>query len=306
VGAWGEARLIESLRRCLGSASLPSPRGIGDDCAVLTGPAPTLVTVDPLVFGRHFDATLSPSDAGAKLLKRNLSDIAAMGGRPSSAVVALVLSPDVRVSWLERFYRGLGAAARRYHVKIVGGDIAQASLAGPNARIAGFFSASLTLLGTAPSGCVVTRDGARIGDRLYVTGELGRSFQTGHHFRFEPRLREGEWLARRPEVRALMDVSDGIGKDVRALVPPRALPALWEERLPRRAPATTIQALSDGEDYELLFAVSAAAETDRFEKAFRAAFPRVRLSQIGEMVAKGKMPKGALPEQALQGYEHFR
>lgn len=317
VGSIGEEALIRAIRRWLGSASPPPPAGIGDDCAVLPPSPVRLMTVDPLLYGRHFDAAVSPAAAGAKLLKRNLSDIAAMGGRPGAAVVGLVLSPNTRLRWLERFYRGLAAAARKHAVAIVGGDIAQApdgSAAGafPAGRRgsepggSGYFSAHLTLLGSLPAGRALTRRGARIGDRIYVTGVLGGSLASGHHFRFEPRLREGAWLAKRRDVRAMMDVSDGLGKDLRALTPRGAAPAIWAEQLPRRKGATVPQALSDGEDYELVFALAAEADAPGFERAFHRAFPRIRLTQIGRFSPARRVPAGALPAASLHGYEHLR
>ncbi|OHE85516.1 MAG: thiamine-monophosphate kinase, partial [Verrucomicrobia bacterium RIFCSPLOWO2_12_FULL_64_8] len=193
VAALGEERLIACIRRWLGSASPPAPFGIGDDCAVVrAGRRPLLVTTDPVIYGRHFDDAVTPGAVGAKLLKRNLSDIAAMGGRPTAAVVSLALDPRVSQCWLEQFHRGLAACARRFRVKIVGGDVAQAD------RVLGAF---LTLFGEAGGPRVVPRAGARIGDWIYVTGRLGGS-GLGRHWRFEPRLAEGAWLARRPEVRA--------------------------------------------------------------------------------------------------------
>ena len=218
VSAWGEEKLIAAIRRWLGSASPRAPFGIGDDCAVL--PASNgrqLITVDPVIYGRHFDETVPPRAVGEKLLKRNLSDLAAMGGRPVAAVLALTLDARVSRAWLEPFYRGLAASARHYHVSIVGGDIAQAD---------GVVAASLTLLGEAAGPRVLTRTGARNRDWIYVTGVLGGSLVTGHHFRFTPRLVEGAWLARQADVRAMLDLSDGLAKDLRALTPAGAAPAL--------------------------------------------------------------------------------
>ncbi|MBI3885020.1 MAG: thiamine-monophosphate kinase, partial [Opitutae bacterium] len=166
VLAHGESRLIGEIRQWLGATSPAAPFGIGDDCAVLP---PTrklqLVTTDPVIFGRHFDETVPARAVGAKLLKRNLSDIASMGGRPGAAVVSLALAADTNVAWVREFYLGLAACARRSGVKIVGGDLTQ----GPP----GFFGAFLTLHGEAAGRRIVTRAGARPGDRLYVTGRLG-------------------------------------------------------------------------------------------------------------------------------------
>lgn len=304
----GELRLIAGIRRWLGNASPKSPFGIGDDCAVIP---PTknhqLVTTDPVIYGRHFDNRVPPRAVGAKLLKRNLSDIAAMGGKPVAAVVSLVLASDTSLVWLREFYFGLAACARRYRVKIVGGDITQ----GP----AGFVGAFLTLHGESSGGRVVTRDGARRGDHLYVTGTLGGSL-LGRHYNFVPRLAEGAWLARRPEVCAMMDVSDGLAKDLAALTPGGLAPALCESAIPVSAAARSCaqrtkgrplhHALCDGEDYELLIVVRARADKVRFEHDWRTRFPKVRLSHLGNFARKNHLPAGALRLGDYRGYEHLR
>jgi thiamine-monophosphate kinase len=298
VSAWGEERLITAIRRWLGNASPRAPFGIGDDCAVLRpSRGHQLITVDPVIYRRHFDDSVPPRGVGGKLLKRNLSDLAAMGGRPVAAVLALTLDARVSRSWLEQFYRGLAACARRYRVSIVGGDIAQAD---------GILAASLTLLGETSSGRVVTRTGARSGDWICVTGELGRSLEAGHHFRFSPRLAEGAWLARRPEVRSMMDISDGLAKDLRALTPAGTAPALKAVALPCRANASVREALTDGEDYELVFALTRHTSPTKFLQAWRRAFPRTRLSCIGQFVPEKKFPADALQLSDYHGYEHLQ
>lgn len=298
VSADGEEKLLHSIRRWLGRATPGTPFGIGDDCAVLpASPGRQLITVDPVIYQRHFDNRVPPRAVGAKLLKRNLSDLAAMGGRPVAAVVALTLDGRVSRRWLEEFYRGLGACARRYRVAIVGGDVAQAD---------GIVAASLTLLGAATGPRIATRTGAQVGDAIYVTGELGGSLATGHHFRFQPRLREGAWLARRQDVRAMMDVSDGLAKDLHALTPRGAEPALFGEALPLRRGTTLRQALTDGEDYELLFAFSGAADPARFSRDWARTFRRTPLTRIGTFAPRGQSPAGTLRLRDFQGYEHLR
>jgi thiamine-monophosphate kinase len=292
----GEEGLIAAIRGWLGSANPPSPGGIGDDCAVLPRiRGRVLVTVDPVVRGRHFDDELPAAAVGAKLLKRNLSDVAAMGGRPVAAVVSLLLDPRTRLDWLEGFYRGLAACARRHRTGIVGGDVAQAP---------GALAASLTLVGSAGPR-VLERRGARPGDWICVTGLLGRSLPTGHHHRFAPRLAEGGWLARRPEVRSMIDVSDGLAKDLRALAPPGCEPAVGPALVPRRAKASIAEALADGEDYELAFSLAAGASWAAFEAAWARAFPRVRISRIGRFVPEGRIPDGSISLGEFRGYEHL-
>ena len=298
VSRRGEEGLIHAIRGWLGDTCPPPPAGIGDDCAVMpAGRGRGLVTVDPVILGRHFDASLSPRAVGAKLLKRNLSDIAAMGGRPTRAVVALTLDPHVSWTWLRGFYQGLAACARTYGVTVVGGDVAQAK---------GVLAAHLTLLGEASAGRAVTRAGARVGDLLYVTGTLGRSVRSGHHHRFKPRLAEGSWLARHTAVRAMMDVSDGLAKDARALTPPNARAALVAATLPRRRGADLRAALSEGEDYELLFALDRRADTAAFATTWRRAFPCTRLTCIGRIAPRGEPGPGEIDLGKFHGYEHLR
>ena len=308
VLAHGELQLIAGIRRWLGSASPKSPFGIGDDCAVIP---PTkkqqLVTTDPVIFGRHFDETVPPSAVGAKLLKRNLSDIAAMGGRPRTAVISLALAPETSVAWLRGFYLGLAACARHYAVMIVGGDITQ----GP----AGFIGAFLTLHGESTGHRVVTRTGARSGDHIYVTGTLGGSL-LGHHHRFRPRLAEGVWLAGRREVRAMMDVSDGLAKDLAALTPPGLAPVLCAPAIPISAAARRCahqtkrsplaHALGDGEDYELLVAVQSGPAKLCFERDWKKRFSKTKLSHLGNFSPLGPLPDGALRLADFHGYEHLR
>ncbi len=299
VSALGEEKLLAAIRRWLGSASPRTPFGIGDDCAVVpAGRAAQLITVDPVIYGEHIDDTVPPRAGGEKLFKRNLSDIAAMGGRPRAAVVALALDSHVKFAWLEEFYRGLAAVSRRYRVPIVGGDIAHHR---------GGIVATLTLVGEAAvNGRVITRTGARIGDWIFVTGELGNSLRSGHHWKFAPRLAEGQWLAGQSDVRAMLDVSDGLAKDLRALAPKGAAPALLPSALPLRTGADVRAALTDGEDYELVFALAARAERDAFVRAWRKKFPRTKLSCLGRFVRSNALPAGALNLTDYRGFEHLK
>lgn len=308
VAALGEQRLLPEIKRWLGKSSPAAPFGMGDDCAVVRASGKAmLITTDPVIYGQHFDETLSPRAVGAKLLKRNLSDIAAMGGRPLAAVVSLALDANTRLAWLREFYRGLAAAARRFNVKIVGGDITQ----GP----VGFFGAFLTLHGEAAGKRIITRGGALPGDRIFVTGTLGGSL-LGRHHNFVPRLTEGAWLAGRSDVCAMMDVSDGLAKDLHSLTPAGLAPALCATAIPisaaaRKCAAVTKQtplfhALGDGEDYELLIVVCYRADLRKFERAWKRRFPRLRLSLLGTFAQKGRLPEGAVQLSNFSGYEHLR
>ncbi|MGC4073156.1 MAG: thiamine-phosphate kinase [Nibricoccus sp.] len=306
VASLGEERLISSIRRWLGDVSPPAPLGIGDDCAILPpSKKAQAITVDPVIYLRHFDDLIPPRAVGAKLLKRNLSDLAAMGARPRAAVVALTLDSHTRLDWLEKFYRGLAGCARMYGVSIVGGDIAQADKV---------LAASLTLIGEASGPRMLTRAGARTGDWIYVTGPLGGSL-LGKHHRFTPRLAEGAWLAARSEVRAMMDLSDGLAKDLHALTPRSAEPALDPKLVPvssaarqlaRQSKRTPLaHALGDGEDFELLFAVRKNADRASLEKNWFRRF-RQPLHCIGQFVPLGKRPTSSIDLNAHRGYEHLR
>jgi len=267
IAELGEIKLIELIKDWLGSVSRSAPLGIGDDCAVFEpqNKMPVIVTTDALVYGRHFDKSLPPSDAGQKLVKRNLSDIAAMGGTPDFAVVALMLSRGIRTVWLEHFYRGIQASSLDYQTAIVGGDICQVDPP--------FFAATMTVYGHAPR--PLTRQGAQAGDAIFVTGCLGGSI-LGKHWNFQPRLAEGRWLAQRPAVHALMDLSDGLAKDLPALLPVDCNAALVPQRIPISDAAHQISqtshtpalqhAFNDGEDYELLFTVAHDTDTAEFKQ----------------------------------------
>lgn len=304
VAALGERELINRIRRWLGDTSPVAPFGIGDDCAVLSPSAHAqLVTTDPVIYGSHFDDGVPPRSVGAKLLKRNLSDIAAMGGKPVAAVLSLALAPETSTAWLRNFYLGLAETSRRHRMKIIGGDVTQ----GP----AGFFGAFLTLHGSANGPRVITRQGARVGDAIFVTGRLGGS-RAGHHYRFTPRLAEGTWLARQKSVVAMMDVSDGLAKDIDSLTPPGAVASIWPQMIPVTPAAEAaargsgkpawVHGVTDGEDYELLFVtrgVDELAFTSRWHRKFST--PLHLLGHFARQLAPGN-----IDWTSLHGYEHLR
>ncbi len=298
VASLGEVRLLSAVQRWLGSVSPVTPFGIGDDCAILPAVSGRqLITVDPVIYGQHFDDHIPARAVGAKLLKRNLSDLAAMGGKPTAAVLALTLDPRTSLEWLEAFYRGLAACARRYRVLIVGGDIAQSDLT---------VAATLTLLGKATGPRILSRCGAKIGDWIYVTGRLGGSLSSGHHYRFTPRLAEGSWLARQKNVTSMLDLSDGLAKDIRALTPKGAIPLLEESQLPLRRGCNIRAALSDGEDYELLFTYSGRSNQAQLVEKWKQSFPRTKLTRIGRFEVKSASKKDLLNLERYHGYEHLR
>ena len=219
--------------------------GAGDDCAVLkwNDEYDLLVTVDQLIKEVHFLPGTSPETAGEKLVKRNLSDIAAMGGEPLWAVMTIAANGESTAS-LTDFMKGVAAACSRYSVALCGGDISSLKTPG--------FVTTFTLAGRIPRNQAVLRSTAKPGETLYVTGEIGNSFLSEHHLNFTPRLDLAAFLRR--EATAAMDISDGLLLDAQRLAASSGVDLVIEaEKVPLRRGARLPEALSDGEDYELLF-----------------------------------------------------
>ncbi|MGJ8651827.1 MAG: thiamine-phosphate kinase [Opitutaceae bacterium] len=313
VAAIGESALIQRIQGWLKTTTPRAPHGIGDDCAVIEVLAPTqqLITTDALSFGQHFDSNVSAEDAGAKLIKRNLSDIAAMGGKPDHAVLALLCAPDTAIDWLESFFAGIRKTCEAYDLRIVGGDVSTLPI--------GQFSAVLTLVGTIDTAKL--RSSAHIGDHIYVTGALGGSI-LNKHYTFTPRLNEGAWLAQHPSCSALMDLTDGLAKDLKALLPNDASAHLDLNAIPIAEDARKLaessqrspleHAFCDGEDYELLFTVNESTASADFEQEWQQAFPKLRLSRLGR-IAHGSKPSPGLINAAtnealpwVDGFEHLK
>lgn len=287
--------MVARLARVLGPAGGHVVTGIGDDCAAVKGPARgrlLLLKTDCVVEGRHFSRGDAARAVGWKAACRAVSDVAACGGSPSVALVTCVLRAGQDGRWLTELYRGINKAAREFGFQVAGGELA---------RTDGAAVVSVSMTGEVAARDFVRRGGGRPGDVLYVTGVLGRSLETGWHLRFRPRLAEARWLVRHFRVRAMMDLSDGLAADLPRLA--RACGAGFEvdpASVPRRRGATLEQALRDGEDFELLFAV-APGDANRLEAAWRGHFPRVRLTRIGMLAARGRREglRGA------RGYDHF-
>ncbi|MBO4303764.1 MAG: thiamine-monophosphate kinase [Lentisphaeria bacterium] len=273
-------------------AAAPSVHtGIGDDCAVLdTGDEKTflLAAADQVISSVHFLPGTPPEKVAAKLLKRNISDICAMGGIPLYALVTVAGNP-LEEETLLRFHRGLEACARAYEVSIIGGDTAKCFAPG--------LVSTLTILGKVEKEKLCLRKNAAQGDFLYATGVFGNSFLSEHHLSFAPRVKEGRFLAGK-YTSAMMDVSDGLLKDARRLAAASGLSVEIEKELvPLRQGATPKNALSDGEDYELIFAVS-PEKSASLEKEWP--FPDVPLTRIGRFTAKKEGE-----EEATGGFDHL-
>jgi thiamine-monophosphate kinase len=218
-----EKLLIERIRRSAARGSHGAGPGIGDDCAVLRLPPghEALVTTDFTLEDIHFRRDWHPADSvGHRCLARGLSDVAAMGGVPKAAFLSLALPSDLPQKWVDQFVGGLLKLAKRYSVRLAGGDTAHSP---------GGILADIVVLGSAPAGKAILRSGAKPGDLLYVTGTLGSSVAAlnrlrdgenlrprSHlkHFYPEPRIAVGQFLREKKLASAMIDISDGLSTDL--------------------------------------------------------------------------------------------
>ena len=307
-----EFELIHRLTRSL--PTNPSVVvGAGDDCAVLDAGIPDrllLFKTDAVVEGVHFTPETAPEKIGHKALGRCLSDIAAMAGTPTAALVTIGLPGTFSPEFVEAIYAGLNALARRHQVAVVGGET--------TTNPGGIFI-SIALLGWVPRGKGVLRSGAEVGDAIFVTGELGGSL-AGRHLDFEPRLAEARWLAQHFSLHAMLDVSDGLAGDLRHILTASrvgaellasAIPISREARRAAKAGSAAkpplVAALSDGEDFELLFTVSSRDAVPVLD-AWKKQFPGLALTCIGKIKAGEGITirdkQGVRPLTA-HGYVHF-
>ena len=288
--------------------------GIGDDAAVLgVGKSKKfVVSTDVIVEDVDFKIkTLSPEKIGRKALAVNLSDIAAMGALPTAFVISIGKPSYITASWLKRFYKGLLALARQHHMACVGGDFSRSKE----------FFANVTIFGEALPRQMVKRSGAKPGDWIAVTGVLGGSLLK-HHHDFTPRIREGLFLVKYAKPTAMIDISDGLVQDLSHILKASGVGAMLDlDKIPVSPDAKKINrankekaladALSGGEDFELLFTVSPRRKR-RLEKIWKKEFPKVSLKWIGKI--EGKAPhiswrrdKGKVvpPKLTRKGFSHF-
>jgi thiamine-monophosphate kinase len=293
--------------------------GIGDDCAVIPIPRgqQALITTDFSLEDVHFKRAWHPPESvGHRCLTRGLSDIAAMGGEPRAVFLSLALPPALPQSWVDGFMRGLLKLAQELKVTLAGGDTAESP---------GGIMADIVVLGSVPKGKAVLRAGARPGDRLYVTGELGgsaaaidllsrgkkvRPSDFWRHFYPAAHIPIGRFLREKKLASAMIDVSDGLSTDLGHLCDESAVGAeIQTAAIPLAAVGNSAQpvdlrfALHGGEDYELLFT---ATEKKRIPRRIAG----IPVRQIG-VVTRGRKiilrdKNGARQALPPQGWEHFR
>jgi thiamine-monophosphate kinase len=290
----GEDRLLEQLLPSL-SIRKNVLAAAGDDCAVVKLPQSDnvlLLKTDCVVEKIHFESATDPVLVGWKAMMRPLSDFAAMSGLPQWALVTLIVPATRSTTWVKKIYRGLNSAAKRFGVSIVGGETS-------NTR--GPAVISVSVAGFAEKNRWVSRGGGKAGDDLCVTGRLGCS-RCGKHLRFIPRINESRWLTKNFSIHAMIDLSDGLGADLPRLARVSKLGFKIDlESLPLNRGAEIRNAISDGEDYELLFAIS-PRDRARLQKSWHKKFPKLPLTQIGSFVP----PSSLIPHPFPGGYVHFQ
>jgi thiamine-monophosphate kinase len=290
----GEDRLLARLlpRLKLKRSVVAGP---GDDCAVLQPVGQgklLLLKTDCLVENVHFGSRENLVAVGWKGMMRPLSDFAAMSGVPQFALITLVAPKETAVNNIDSLYRGLQRAAARFDVSIVGGETS--GTRGP-------MMLSVALLGFAEKNRWVSRRGGKSGDDLFVTGRLGGAGK-GKHLRFVPRIEESRWLTKNFRIHAMMDLSDGLGADLPRLAKASKVGfKIDNEELPLAKGATIDNAISDGEDYELLFAI-APRDRKRLQTAWRKKFPKLPLTRIGCLHRTSNLKHQTFPS----GFIHFK
>jgi thiamine-monophosphate kinase len=285
-------------------------RGIGDDCAILH-PSPAsefVVTTDMLMDRVDFLwGTHDPLLIGRKCLAVNLSDLAAMGARPIAAFVSLAIPKSFSIDSIQSLMQGMLDLVSEYEFEIAGGDTNTHD---------GALVVSVTAIGAAPVGQAWTRDGAKPGDRLLVTGPLGGSLLE-HQFTFTPRVREALAWREVAEIHAAIDISDGFALDLSRLLEASKCGAVIDEsRLPISDAARRMSvsgsgrtllehALGDGEDFELILA-AAPDQADRLvEYAKRNGQSLIDVGEVTE--ARNivvRTTSGAMEPLAITGFVH--
>jgi thiamine-monophosphate kinase len=287
--------------------------GVGDDCAVLELGAPDrqfLFKTDAVVEGIHFLRDTAPEKVGHKALARCLSDIAAMAGTPIAALVTIGLPKEFDPERIAAIYRGMRPIADKFHVAIVGGE----TTTNPERVFI-----SIALLGWVARGRGVLRSGAKAGDAIFVSGDLGGSL-AGRHLEVEPRIAEAQWLAAHFRIHSMIDLSDGLAGDLRHILRQSgvgaellatAIPVSRAARLAAKAhpgaKAPLLAALTDGEDFELLFTVASRSAVPLLD-AWKKQFPKLKLTCIGRVVAGEGITirdKQGVRKLGAHGYVHF-
>ena len=269
--------------------------GAGDDCAVAKFRGAKdwlLLKTDCVVEEIHFRRKTNARAVGWKAMMRALSDFAAMSGIPEFALITLAIAGKKKASWVRELYRGLNRAAARFNVAIVGGETSET--VGPTAIV-------VSVVGFVERARCILRSAGKANDDLFVTGELGGSMPV-RHLNFLPRIEEARWLTANFKVHAMIDLSDGLGADLPRLAHASKLGfALDQRALPLSPGCTVQQAISEGEDYELLFAIS-PRQRKHLQTRWQKQFPELPLTRIGRLTQNSMLKT----QKLRSGYVHFR
>ena len=271
--------------------------GSGDDCAVLkfNKHSYQLFTCDMIVEGVDFYKTGDLRLVGRKALAISISDIAACGGLPQHAVVALGLPKNMPVGQVDLLAKGLFDLAGKFNINIVGGDISAS----------GKLVIDVSMLGIVEKNKLCLRRGAKAGDLIMVTGEFGGSIK-GKNLKFTPRLKEARFLVDKFKINSMIDVSDGLLQDLgHILEQSRVGAVLYESLIPLSKQAQgTEEALCSGEEFELLF----TASRDQASKIIKSA--QYSFKVVGEIMPEAFglrliNYKNRYSKLKLKGYRHF-
>lgn len=322
----GEFGLIDLIRKEVYIKDKRVVLNIGDDAAVLkSSPGKLLIfTTDTMMEEVHFDLRyFSFKDIGWKSMAANLSDIAAMGGIPLASLVSLGLPKRIKVEQVLELYSGIKILSSKFRCPIIGGDI----FSSPQGLVV-----TISLLGEVEKSLFRTRDGARVGDLIYVTGDLGEAEAglrilrklkvnkksiTRKHLNPYPRVSESRLLVKNLKITSMIDISDGLSSDLYHICEESNKGALiYAEKIPVSPRIAKVckslnlsplnLALSSGEEYELLFTLN-SGEDEKIKKMAKGKF---KVTLIGEIRKKEEGVKildlyGKIRDLDKTGYAHF-
>ncbi len=268
----GEFGLIERIKKLI-KTDASVVKGPGDDCAVIkfSKDKYMLFTSDMIVEGVDFTGKDRPYLIGRKAIAVSVSDIAACAGLPRYCLVSLAMPQNSPVEFIDKLIKGMLSVAKKYGINIVGGDLSRSKQ----------LTIDVSMLGIVEKKNFVLRSGAKIGDIIFVTGKLGGSI-LGKHLRFIPRLKEARFLVKNFRVNSMIDISDGLACDLGHILEESSTGAIiYEDLIPISQQARNLNdALYGGEDFELLFTVSAYEAKKLYRKKLTGFKP------IGEIVDK--------------------
>ncbi len=320
--SFSESNIIQKIQEMFAA----NPQDMGDDCAVLPFDDETslLLATDALIEDVHFLRDMVDArDVGYKLVAVNVSDICAMGGEPTSMLLTASFPPNISKDWIDDFLKGVREGAVRYQVKLVGGDTTGAP---------GKIYANIAILGKIETAHIKYRHGAKPGDILCLTGDVGRSKAglhcllnklidpglVGRHMHPDIPVQPARWLAANPNVTAMMDVSDGLNIDLHKLCDASGIGARIDvAHIPQNThfrnfcadhglnPLTT--ALTSGEEYCLLLCINPSV-VDQIAKEYEMEFS-LPLYQIGTVTEEKKVcyiQDNKPVSLELEDYDHFR